>query len=243
MRPGAPLRERSTPSNRCKGLGHDQLADDVDCQLMFEGRRSEIEQRSGHGDAGIVDKPGQGFAAERRFNLPRAGGDCRLVCHIEEERREVRAELLDRRSPSACFLTLPKTRAPLAIRTLTQPQPMPVDAPVTTTVFDRGGSLRTFCSRAKQRAGPMVVQQGRAIQCRRRDAGPRGDQLFLVMTASRYSLGRTSVPSLATLNLSSRAQEVVLERLARRRGRAPRTPSAPGRSRSRKMSSQWAGDL
>ena len=36
-------------------------------------------------------------------------------------------------------------------------------------------------------------------------AGTVGIQSFLVMTASRYSLGRTSVPSLATLNSSSRA--------------------------------------
>ncbi len=60
---------------------------------MLEGVDLEIEQRSGHGDSGIVDEPGQGFAAERRFDLPRASGDCRLVCHVEEERGEVRAEL------------------------------------------------------------------------------------------------------------------------------------------------------
>ena len=42
---------------------------------------------------------------------------------------------LDSRSASSCLRTLPKTRNPHRLRTCTQLRPMPVDAPVTTTVF------------------------------------------------------------------------------------------------------------
>src|SRR5271154_1228361 len=41
----------------------------------------------------------------------------------------------DNRSAAASLRTLPKTRKPPAISTLTQPQPIPVDTPVTTTDF------------------------------------------------------------------------------------------------------------
>ena len=41
----------------------------------------------------------------------------------------------DSRSASHCLRTPPKTWNPLPINTLTLPQPMPVDAPVTTTDF------------------------------------------------------------------------------------------------------------
>src|SRR6202795_2137189 len=73
----------------------------------------------------------------------------------------------DSRSASACLRTLPKTREPLAIRTLTQPQPMPVDAPVTTTVFIKG-LLANVPVDTERRAGPIVDQQGMTIQ-RRQD--------------------------------------------------------------------------
>src|SRR5580704_17758442 len=110
----------------------------------------------------------------------------------------------DRRSASACLRTLPKTRAPSAIRTLTQPEPLPVDAPVTTTVFIEG-LLENVPAETERRAGPMVDQQGWARH--RSNGAPPGKrtQLFLVMTTSRYSLGRTRVPSLAALFWSSRA--------------------------------------
>ena len=61
-----------------------------------------------------------------------------------------------------------------------------------------------------------------------------------VMTASRYSLGTTSVPSSATLNSSISARDRP-PATAGPSGRSPRKPSAPDHSRSRKISSQCCG--
>src|SRR5260370_20789231 len=75
---------------------------------------------------------------------------------------------VDRRSASACLRTLPKTREPPAIRPLTQPQPMSVDAPVTTPVFIKG----LLAAATRRRASPIVDQQGMTIQPRQ----PAADQ-------------------------------------------------------------------
>src|SRR5260370_32057574 len=73
----------------------------------------------------------------------------------------------DRRSASACLRTLPKTREPPAIRTLTQPQPIPGDAPVTTTRFLE----RLLALDTGRRAALMIDQHRLTIQRRQPAAG------------------------------------------------------------------------
>ena len=61
---------------------------------MFELFNSEADERTHDRDAGVVDEPEQRLAAERRLDLPCPLGDRRLVGHVEDQRREVRAELV-----------------------------------------------------------------------------------------------------------------------------------------------------
>src|SRR6187399_1948726 len=61
----------------------------------------------------------------------------------------------DRRSASACLRTLPNTWKPLAVSTLTQPQPMPVEAPVTTTDRRAAIGLRSGDDRRVGAAAPF----------------------------------------------------------------------------------------
>ena len=77
-----------------EGLGDDELADDVDLELVGKLRRLDVEEGAGHGDAGIVDQAGEGLAVE-------AGGCCfgaffhgRLVGDVEKEGGEGLTELL-----------------------------------------------------------------------------------------------------------------------------------------------------
>ena len=78
-----------------EGLGHNQRAHKVDGELTLELVGAEVEQGARDGDFGIVDETRQRLAwAERRFDLLRRGVDDLLLGHIENERLEVRAELL-----------------------------------------------------------------------------------------------------------------------------------------------------
>ena len=67
-------------------------------------------------------------------------------------------------SASSRLRTAPNTRKPPAIRTLTQPQPMPVAAPVTTTVFIENSRKRLKASDREHKYKPA----------RRNDARNRG---------------------------------------------------------------------
>src|SRR6516164_5760066 len=61
---------------------------------MLEVIDLEVEQRSWNSDAGIVDESEQRLSAECGFHLLRACGHHRFVGHVEDQRHEVRAELL-----------------------------------------------------------------------------------------------------------------------------------------------------
>src|SRR6185437_10334994 len=70
------------------------------------------------------------------------------------------------RSASAGLRTLPKTWKPAAVRTFTQPQPMPVEAPVTTTEFLaiacslRNTGKSSYTSKFPQKSVPPVERVG-----------------------------------------------------------------------------------
>jgi len=101
--PAADGRDHDDPTRRARagairaeerqeGLGYDQLAREVDGDLMPKIADLEIEQRSRHGDAGIVDKAEQGLAVERLRHLRRARRHGRLAGYVEHQGREAGAE-------------------------------------------------------------------------------------------------------------------------------------------------------
>jgi len=75
-------------------LRHDQRSRDVDGELPLEVLDVQVDQRSGNGDAGIVDQAHQRRATQHLLDFARRGRDGRPVGDVEEERGEARAKFL-----------------------------------------------------------------------------------------------------------------------------------------------------
>ena len=78
---------------RGERLRHDQLPGDVHVELLPELVDGDVQQRTGPGDAGIVDEAEENLVAERVSDLRRRGFDGRLVGHVEADRRERGSQL------------------------------------------------------------------------------------------------------------------------------------------------------
>src|SRR5207245_2272357 len=76
-----------------ESLGRNNRSDEVDVHLAAEFVGGQFEYRARDRNAGIVDQAGERFAVESAADLARGGQHRRLVGDIEDQRREVRAEL------------------------------------------------------------------------------------------------------------------------------------------------------
>jgi len=144
MRPGVFVRvSGEAAKQRGEGLRDDQLSGDVDLELLPERCDVDVEQGAGIGDAGIVDEAEERLALELRFylagrRLPTAASS--VTSNMSGVKAAPNSAL--RRSASTFFRTLPNTWKPFAVRTFTQPQPIPVEAPVTTMDFIQVSPVR-----------------------------------------------------------------------------------------------------
>ena len=88
------FRIRRRAEQRGEVLGDDQLADNIDFQLLPEAVDFDVEEGTGIGDAGIVDEAKQGRSVELGGNVRCASLHRGLVSDIEQERGHGWAERL-----------------------------------------------------------------------------------------------------------------------------------------------------
>ncbi len=93
IRPFGPFRAGSEPSSGPKAWVAMIGPDEVDVHLAAEFVGGEFEHRTRDRNAGIVDETGERFAVEGGADLARGGQHRGLIGDVEDQRREVRAEL------------------------------------------------------------------------------------------------------------------------------------------------------
>ena len=83
---------RIGPDQRRESFGHADDTDHIDFELSAKFRDRQFEQRTGNGNARIVDQPGEPFTGERIAHLIRGGFDCGFIGHVKDQRYKVRTE-------------------------------------------------------------------------------------------------------------------------------------------------------
>ncbi len=91
--PLRPLQRRVGAEQRAERLGRDDRTDDVDVHLAAEVVGGNFEHRAANADTGIVDEARQRLAAQSVAHLARRRQHRRLVGDVEQQRREIGAEL------------------------------------------------------------------------------------------------------------------------------------------------------
>ena len=87
------LQGRIGAEQRAESLGRNDRPDEVDLHLAAEFVGGEFEHGTRDRNAGIVDEAGERFAVEGAPDLARGGQHGGLIGDVEDQRREVRAEL------------------------------------------------------------------------------------------------------------------------------------------------------